>query len=113
MGIYTWTSSLRLIACLLIRNPSAIKRAWAAQTLFALSASLLALAIAALSSSRGGQWNEAFLHVARRFHAVLHPAGWFRPPSVWLRHGEAQARLTVAPIRGSGHESCLQFTIEQ
>lgn len=76
-------------------------------------ASFFALAIAALSSAGGGQWNEAFKHVARRFHGTLHPGGWFHAPCLWLLHGDAQARLTISPLRGSGGERCLQFTIQQ
>jgi hypothetical protein len=77
----------------------------------AIMAGFVALIVALLSSG-GGQWNEAFKHVARRFHGTLYPGGWFRTPAVWLRHGDAQARLTIAKIRGSG-DRCIQFTIQQ
>jgi hypothetical protein len=80
---------------------------------FVLVALGLALAIAAVSSSRSGQWNEAFGHVARRFHGTLYPGGWIHTPGVWLQHGEAQARLTISTIRGAGRERCVQFTIQQ
>ena len=76
-------------------------------------ASFIALAIGALSSARGGRWNDAFGHVARRFHASFHPGGWFHAPAVWLQHGEAQARLTVSPLRGAGGQRVVQFTIQQ
>ena len=79
----------------------------------ALIASLLALAIAALSRHNSGQWNEALLHVSRRFHGIMQAGGWFQEPGVWLRHGTAQARLTVTPIRGSRYERCVLFTMEQ
>jgi hypothetical protein len=71
-----------------------------------------ALVVALLSSASGGQWNESFKHVARRFHGTLYPGGLFRTPSVWLQHGEAQARLMVSKIRGSS-ERCVHFTIQQ
>ena len=38
--------------------------------------SLIGMAIAMLSGGRGGQWNDGFAHVARRFHGMLHPGGW-------------------------------------
>jgi RING finger family protein len=73
----------------------------------------LALAIRALFGGQGGHWNEAFAHVARRFHGVLHAGGWFQPPAVWLQHGKTHARLTISPLRGSGRERVVQFTIQQ
>lgn len=79
-----------------------------------LVGSVLAMAIATVASARGGgQWNEAFKHVARRFHAVLHPGGWFQRPSVWLQHGQASARLTLTTPKGGGGEHLLQMTIQQ
>jgi Prokaryotic RING finger family 1 len=79
----------------------------------AVMVGFFALIVALLSSTGGGKWNEAFKHVAQRFHGTLYSGGWFRTPSVWLRHGEAQARLTISTIRGSGGERCLEFTIQQ
>src|SRR5262245_17025497 len=79
-----------------------------------LIGSVIAMAIATLTSARGGgQWNEAFKHVARRFHGTLHPGGWFSQPAVWMRHGQAHARLALQTLRGSGGERLLQLTIEQ
>src|SRR5687767_5595383 len=78
-----------------------------------LVGSVIGLAILAIASARGGYWNEAFAHVARRFHGVLHPGGWFRAPSVWILHGEAQGRLTVGKIPGSGGERYVQMSIQQ
>jgi Prokaryotic RING finger family 1 len=78
-----------------------------------LVGSVLGLAIVAIASARGGYWNEAFAHVARRFHGVLHPGGWFRAPSVWILHGEAQGRLTVGKIPSSGGERYVQMSIQQ
>jgi len=79
-----------------------------------LFGSVIAMAIATLASARGGgQWNEAFKHVARRFHGTLHPGGWFSQPAVWMQHGESHARLTVTTLRGSGGERLLQMTIQQ
>jgi hypothetical protein len=75
--------------------------------------SFVALAIALFSSNSGGQWNEAFKQVARRFHGTLHPGGWFYTPSVWLQHGEAQARLTLFPLRGARGEKCMQLALQQ
>jgi hypothetical protein len=76
-------------------------------------ASFLALAVGVLSGGRGSHWNEAFKHVARRFHGVLHAGGWFHSPSVWLQHGAAQARLTIYLLRAPGGERCLQLAIQQ
>jgi len=75
--------------------------------------SFVALAIALLASAGGGQWNEAFKHIARRFHGTLHSGGWFQAPCVWLRHGDAQARLTISSLRDGGGARCLQLTIQQ
>lgn len=79
-----------------------------------LFGSVIAMAIALLSSVRagGGYWNEAFKHVARRFHGTLHPGGWFNQPAVWMQHGESHVRLTVATLRGSG-ERVLQLMVQQ
>jgi hypothetical protein len=76
-------------------------------------ASVVALVIATLSNARGGHWNEAFKHVARRFHGTLQPGGWLRSPSVWLQYGDAQARLSISRLRGGGRERIVQFTIQQ
>jgi len=79
-----------------------------------LIGSVIAMAIATLASARGGgQWNEAFKHVARRFHGTLHQGGWFSQPAVWFQHGTAHARLNLTTLRGSGGERLLQLTIEQ
>jgi hypothetical protein len=80
-----------------------------------LVGSVIAMAIATMTTSRGGgQWNEAFKHVARRFHGVLHSGGWFSQPAVWLQHGESHARLTLTAARGSGgSERLLQMTVQQ
>lgn len=78
-----------------------------------LVVAFLALAGTMMSGGRGGRWNEAFKHVARRVHGVMHAGGWFYWPSVWFQHGEAQARLTIHPIRGSRGERCLQLAIQQ
>jgi Prokaryotic RING finger family 1 len=75
--------------------------------------SLIGMGFAMLPAGRGGQWNEAFAHVARRFHGMLHPGGWLHWPSVWLHHGAAQVRLNVLPIRRSGGERCMQLAIQQ
>ncbi len=75
--------------------------------------SFVALTIALFTSSSGGHWNEGFKQVARRFHGTLHSGGWFQTPCVWLRHGDAQARLTISTLRGGGGDRCLQFTIQQ
>lgn len=75
--------------------------------------SFLALAVGALSGSRGSDWNQAFGHVARRFHGMLHPGGWFHAPAVWFQHGQAHGRLTISPLRGAGRERVVQFTIQQ
>jgi hypothetical protein len=72
-----------------------------------------AFAIALASRQGGSQWNDAFRQVARRFHGVLHPGGWFQHPAVWIRHGEAQCRLSIVRLRGLGDERCLQMTIQQ
>jgi hypothetical protein len=75
--------------------------------------SLIALTIALFTTAGGGHWNEGFKQVARRFHGTLHSGGWFQAPCVWLRHGDAQARLTISTLRGGGGDRCLQFTIQQ
>jgi hypothetical protein len=72
-----------------------------------------ALTIALLAGAGGRPWKEGFQQVARRFHGTLHSGGWFQTPCVWLRHGDAQARLTISALRGGGGEQCLQFTIQQ
>jgi hypothetical protein len=74
--------------------------------------SVAALLIATMASSRR-DWNEALKQVARRFHGVYQGSSWLSAPSIWLRHGEAQARITVVKVRGSRHERCLQMTIQQ
>jgi hypothetical protein len=74
---------------------------------------LLIAAVAAVAGRHGGEWNDAFKHVARRFHGVLSPGGWFSDPSVWIQHGDARARLTINHLRGSGGERSLQFVIHQ
>ena len=76
-------------------------------------ASLLAMALAMLPATRGGQWNEAFAHVARRFHGIFHAGGWFHAPSVWLQHGQAQVRLNFAPLKDGTGDRCLQIAIQQ
>jgi hypothetical protein len=75
--------------------------------------SVLAMALAMLPARRGGQWNEAFAHVARRFHGLLHAGGIFSWPSVWLQHGHAQARLCFIPLRDGTADRCLQLAIQQ
>src|SRR5438067_1635540 len=75
--------------------------------------SFIALTIALFTSVGGGQWNEGFKQVARRFHGTLHSGGWFQAPCVWLRRGDAQARLTISTLPGGGGDRCLQFTIQQ
>lgn len=62
---------------------------------------------------RRGVWNDAFRHVAQRFHGVLNPGGWFHEPSAWIQHGMAHGRLTIFSLRGSVGERCLQMTIQQ
>jgi hypothetical protein len=74
--------------------------------------SLLALAVAILSSSQVNQWNDAFAHVARRFHGMLHSGGWFHRPSVWLVHGQAQVRINLVPL-GGGSTYYVQVAIQQ
>lgn len=78
-----------------------------------LIVSLAAMALALAPSRRGVQWNEAFAHVAKRFHGVLHPGGWFHWPSVWLQHGQAQVRLHFVPLRDGTGDRCLQLAIQQ
>jgi hypothetical protein len=80
--------------------------------LLVIMISFIALAFALFASAGGGQWNEGFQHVARRFHGTLNSGGWFQAPCVWLKHGDAQARLTITTLRGEG-ERCLQLTIQQ
>ena len=75
--------------------------------------SLVALAVAALTGAGSGQWNDGFKHVARRFHGTIRFGGWFQSPLVWLKHGEAQARLTIVQLPGSTTERCLEFSIQQ
>jgi hypothetical protein len=77
-----------------------------------LIASFVALTFALLAGASRGQWKETFKHVAKRFHGTLHSGGWFQAPCVWLRHGEAQARLTISRLRGS-EDRYLEFTIQQ
>ena len=74
--------------------------------------SLLALAVAMLSSGQVSQWNDAMGGVARRFHGMLHPGGWFHRPSVWLAHGHAQVRVNLVPLSGSG-QYYVQVAIQQ
>src|SRR5436305_909185 len=78
-----------------------------------LVASFVALTIALLASAGGGQWTAAFQHVARRFHGTMHSGGLCQTSYVWLRHGEAQARLTIASLPGDTSQRCVQFTIQQ
>jgi hypothetical protein len=78
-----------------------------------LFAALVATLLAVAGRSNGREWNEAFKHVGRQRHGVFQPGGWFHWPSVWFQHGEAQARLTVSPLRGAGNDLCLQMTIQQ
>lgn len=75
--------------------------------------SLLALAVAMLSSGQVSQWNDALAQVARRFHGMLHPGGWFHRPSVWLAHGHAQVRVNLIPLGGGGSHYYLQVAIQQ
>jgi hypothetical protein len=75
--------------------------------------SLLAMALAMLPATRGGQWNDGFAHVARRFHGIFHAGGWFHWPSVWLQHGQAQVRLHFASLRDGTRDRCLQIAIQQ
>lgn len=76
-------------------------------------ASLVAMGLSLIPKSRGGQWNEAFAQVARRFHGLLHAGGWFSWPTVWLQHGKAQVRLNFVPLRDGTGDRCLQLAIQQ
>jgi hypothetical protein len=75
--------------------------------------SLVAMALALFPARRAGQWNEAFAHVARRFHGLLHPGGIFSWPSASLQHGHAHVRLGFLPLRDGSGDRCLQFAIQQ
>lgn len=72
-----------------------------------------ALIIALIAGAGRSFWNDGFQHVARRFHGTLHSGGWFQPPTVWFKHGAAQARLTIVPLRDNSGEDCLSLAIEQ
>jgi Prokaryotic RING finger family 1 len=78
-----------------------------------LIGSVLVFAIASTARAGSGRWNEALAHVARRFHGVLQRGGWLGAPSVWIRHGEAQGRLSVNSLRGGGSERCVQMSMQQ
>jgi hypothetical protein len=74
---------------------------------------LAILAFSAVIGRNDGNWNDAFRQVARRFHGVFYPGGWFHEPSVWIRHGQAQGRLTFWKIPSSGGKRCVQITLQQ
>jgi hypothetical protein len=74
---------------------------------------LIVAALAAAGRHAGGQWNVAFLHVARRFKGVYYAGGWFSDPSAWMQHGEAQGRVTLWRIRSGGGNKCVQMTLQQ
>jgi hypothetical protein len=76
-------------------------------------ASLVAMGLSMFPATRGGQWNDAFAHVARRFHGLLHSGGWFSLPTVWLQHGQAQVRLNFVALRDGTGDRCLQIAIQQ
>lgn len=78
-----------------------------------LFGSLAAVALLVVATARSSKWSEALAQVARRFHGVHHAGGWFQAPSVWLKHGEAQARLTYGKLRCSGRPRYVQLAIQQ
>jgi hypothetical protein len=78
-----------------------------------LLVAIMAMTIGIFSGVRGSRWNEGLAHVARRFHGTFQSGGLFHTPCAWLRHGDAQARLTISPLRGGGGERTIQFTIQQ
>jgi hypothetical protein len=60
---------------------------------------LAVLIVRSIFGPRRSAWNDAFRHVARRFHGVFNPGGWFHEPSAWIQHGEAHGRLTIYSLR--------------
>lgn len=76
-------------------------------------AGFFGLIIALIAGAGRSPWNDGFQQAARRFHGTLHSGGWFQPPTVWFKHGTAQARLTIVPLRDNSGEDCLTIAIEQ
>ena len=72
----------------------------------------MALLVALIAGAGRNPWNDGFTEVAKRHHGTLHSGGWFRPPAVWFKRGELQARLTIQALRdSSGHG--LALAVEQ